>query len=85
MPLNFHKNQKRGEFHDNKAQSTGRVNTFGQVAIQFHKNTHALRHWIDKAQDEAAACRPARCATLFVAGFTSAVRKTAKRKHNLSG
>lgn len=62
MPLNFHKNQKRGEFHDSKAQSTGRVNTFGQVAIQFHKNTHALRHWIDKAQDEAAACRPARCA-----------------------
>ncbi|RAR07338.1 glycosyltransferase family 1 protein [Stemphylium lycopersici] len=62
MPLNFHRNQKRGEFHDNKAQSTGRVNTFGQVAIQFHKNTHALRHWIDKAQDEAAACRPARCA-----------------------
>jgi UDP:flavonoid glycosyltransferase YjiC (YdhE family) len=61
MPRNFSSKQKRGEYHDEKAQSTGRVNTFGQVAIKFHKNTTHLKYWFDKVQNDAAACRPARC------------------------
>jgi sterol 3beta-glucosyltransferase len=62
MPLNFSSKQKRGRFHDEEAQSTGRVNTFGQVAIQFHRNTQGLKYWFDKVQNDAAACRPAQCA-----------------------
>jgi sterol 3beta-glucosyltransferase len=59
MPLNFSSKQRRGQFHDENAQSTGRVNTFGQVAIQFHRNTNGLRYWLEKVQNDAAACRPA--------------------------
>jgi sterol 3beta-glucosyltransferase len=62
MPLYFNSKQKRGKDHDKKAPSTGRVNTFGQVAIQFHRNTTDLRYWFDRIQNEAAACRPAQCA-----------------------
>jgi sterol 3beta-glucosyltransferase len=63
MPRIFSSKQKHGEYHDDKAQSTGRVNTFGQVAIQFHRNTTHLKYWFDKVQNDAAACRPARRAT----------------------
>lgn len=62
MPLIFDKKQRHGEYHDEKAQSTGRVNTFGQVAINFHKNTAHLRYWFNKLQNDAAACRPAQSA-----------------------
>lgn len=59
MPLNFSSKQKHGHFHDDKAQSSGRINTFGQVAIQFHRDTAQLKYWFDKVQNDAAACRPA--------------------------
>jgi sterol 3beta-glucosyltransferase len=59
MPLNFSSKQRRGQFHDENAQSTGKVNTLGQVAIQFHRNTDGLRYWLEKVQNDAAACRPA--------------------------
>jgi sterol 3beta-glucosyltransferase len=62
MPLNFSSKQRRGQFHDEYAQSTGRVNTFGQVAIKFHRNTNGLRYWLEKVQHDAAVCRPALCA-----------------------
>ena len=62
MPLNFSSAQRRGQYHDEKAQSTGRVNTFGQVAIKFHRNTTHLKYWFDKVQNDTAACRPAQCA-----------------------
>ncbi|KAF1362686.1 UDP-Glycosyltransferase/glycogen phosphorylase [Lizonia empirigonia] len=59
MPLNFSSKQKHGHFHDDKAQSSGKVNTFGQVAIQFHRDTAQLKYWFNKVQNDAAACRPA--------------------------
>lgn len=62
MPLNLNNAQRHGQYHDGKAQSTGRVNTFGQVAIKFHRNTMHLKYWFDKVQNDAAACRPAQCA-----------------------
>ncbi|KZM23991.1 transferase [Ascochyta rabiei] len=62
MPLNFNVKQKHGRYHDKKAQSTGRVNTFGQVAINFHKNTTQLKYWFDKVQKDSVACRPAQSA-----------------------
>lgn len=77
MPLKFSSNQKRGEYHDRKAQSTGRVNTFGQVAINFHRNTSQLRYWFNKLQADAVTCRPAQSAkprrgsTAFVDEFVS--------------
>ena len=61
MPLNFSSKQRYGQYKDEKAQSSGRVNTFGQVAIKFHKNTTQLRYWFDKVQNDAAACRLAQC------------------------
>ncbi|KAF2626779.1 glycosyltransferase family 1 protein [Macroventuria anomochaeta] len=62
MALNFSSKQRHGQYHDEKAQSTGRVNTFGQVAIKFHRNTTQLKYWFDKLQNDASACRPAQCA-----------------------
>ncbi|KAJ8118746.1 hypothetical protein OPT61_g357 [Boeremia exigua] len=59
MPLNFNSKQQQGQYHDEKAQSSGRVNPLGQVAIQFHRNTTQLKYWFDKVQNDAAACRPA--------------------------
>lgn len=64
MPLKFDSKQRHGNYHDEKAQSTGRVNTFGQVAINFHRNTQYLKYWFDKLQNDAAACRPAQCPRL---------------------
>lgn len=62
MPLKFHSSQRHGKYDDEKAQSTGRVNTIGQVAINFHRNTRYLKYWFDKLQNDAVACRPAKCA-----------------------
>lgn len=59
MPLNFSSKQRHGRYDDKKAQSTGRVNTLGQVAIKFHKNTTYLKYWFEKVQNDAALCRPA--------------------------
>lgn len=62
MPLNFSSKQKQGRYHDKEAQSSGRVNTFGQVAIKFHRNTTQLKYWFDKLQNDAAKDCPAQCA-----------------------
>lgn len=62
MPLNFSSKQRHGLYKDEKAQSSGRVNTIGQVAIKFHRNTTQLKYWFDKVQNDAAACRPAQSA-----------------------
>ncbi|KAF9694720.1 hypothetical protein EKO04_007312 [Ascochyta lentis] len=84
MPLNFITKQKDGQYHDEKAQSTGRVNTFGQVAINFHNNTTQLRYWFDKLQSDAVACRPAQCArprrgsTALVDEFISEKKSTVR-------
>ncbi|KAJ4985852.1 glycosyltransferase family 28 domain-containing protein [Stagonosporopsis vannaccii] len=75
MPLKFSSKQRHGQYHDEKAQSTGRVNTFGQVAINFHRNTTHLKYWFDKLQNDAAAhcpaqrARPRRGSTTLVDEF----------------
>jgi sterol 3beta-glucosyltransferase len=90
MPLNFSSKQRHGQYHDEKAQSTGRINTFGQVAINFHQNTAHLRYWFDKLQNDAAACRPAQCArprrgsTALVDEFVSEKTGTTPRKPRLN-
>lgn len=83
MPLNFNSKQRRGQYDDKKAQSTGRTNTFGQVAIKFHRNTTYLKYWFDKLQNDAVACQPAKCArprrgsTTLVEEFLNEKTKTA--------
>lgn len=46
----FSDSSKRGQLHDTKSKSSGRVNTLGQVAVRFHHNPKRLEHWFNKAQ-----------------------------------
>jgi sterol 3beta-glucosyltransferase len=84
MPLNFSSKQRRGRFNDDNAQSSGRVNTFGQVAIKFHSNTKGLKYWLDKVQNDAAAYRPAQRAKPR-RGSTALVDEFIKENENNSG
>jgi sterol 3beta-glucosyltransferase len=62
MPLNFSPMQRHHQYHDSKAECSGRTNTFGQVAIQFHNNTTRLKYWFDKIQHDATVRQPPQCA-----------------------
>jgi sterol 3beta-glucosyltransferase len=85
MPLNFSSKQRRGEFHDSKAQNTSKVNASGQVDINFHRSTTHLKYWWDKAQNDAKASCPVQFAkapegsTALVEEFINEKTNTAKR------
>lgn len=90
MPLISKSTQRNGQYHDEKAQSMGRVNTFGQVAISFNKNTSHLKYWFDKLQNDAAASKPAQCArprkgaTALVDDFVSEKSTSPKPRLNIA-
>lgn len=90
MPLNFSSKQRHGQYHDEKAQSTGRVNTFGQVAINFHRNTAHLKYWFDKVQNDAAVncsaqrARPRRGSTVLVDEFINEKGTSARPRLNIA-
>lgn len=54
-----------GQLHDSKSKTTGRVTTFGQIAVNFHHDPKRLERWFkhcqaDTAKEEAAAIERAK-------------------------
>ena len=54
MPSCFSNHQHRGLVHDSKSRSSGRVNTFGQIAVRFHHSPKRLERWFEQAQQDIA-------------------------------
>jgi sterol 3beta-glucosyltransferase len=42
------------KFSHFKSKTSGRVNTFGQVAVKFHQNPISLQHWFEDAEQRSA-------------------------------
>lgn len=60
MSSYFSKPQQPGQLRDAKSKSIGRVNTFGQIAVRFHKTPHGLEHWFENAQKDFSNNLPIR-------------------------
>jgi sterol 3beta-glucosyltransferase len=46
----FSGHPEHGHFYDPRSQISGRLNKFGQVAVQFHHNPERLERWFKNAQ-----------------------------------
>ncbi|KAF2824116.1 UDP-Glycosyltransferase/glycogen phosphorylase [Ophiobolus disseminans] len=55
MPSCFTRSSEDDEFHDSKSQTSGKVTTFGQVAVRFHNSPKRLEHWFENAQRDIAS------------------------------
>jgi sterol 3beta-glucosyltransferase len=54
----FGSSQKPGQLNDTKSKSISRVNTFGQIAVKFHKHPKGLEHWVENAQRDLSNICP---------------------------
>jgi predicted RNA-binding Zn ribbon-like protein len=46
--------KRRGQLHDSKSKTTGRVNALGQIAVKFHHDPKRLERWFKHAQEDSA-------------------------------
>ncbi|KAF1915267.1 hypothetical protein BDU57DRAFT_518153 [Ampelomyces quisqualis] len=55
MPSCFSDAPERGQLNDTKSKATGRVTTFGQIAVRFHHSPRRLEHWFKSVQGDIAS------------------------------